>query len=75
MGGVYALSFKLEFQGHLSRFLRGQGLDVHRVTRYWIEYVPEDDRGRICVTFLNSVNEEELALLPADLGAFIDALS
>jgi hypothetical protein len=66
--------FKLEFQGRLSRFLRGQGLDVDRITRYWIEYVPQEKRGRVCVTFLRSDGDEDVALLPADLEKLFEVL-
>lgn len=68
------MSFKLEFQGRLSRFLRDQGLDVVRITRYWVEYIPTEQRGRICVTFLRSDGDEDMALMPADLDRLLEAL-
>lgn len=66
--------FQLIFNGHLSRFLQGQGLDVHRITGYWIEFVPQEQQGRICVTFLRNDGDEDMALLPADLERFLGAI-
>lgn len=66
--------FKLLFHGHLSRFLRSQGLDVDRITRYWLEFVPQENRGRIVVTFLRSDGAEDMALLPSDLEKLFEVL-
>lgn len=67
------MSFKLDFQGHLSRFLRGRGLDVYRITSYWIDDGVEENPS-IVVTFTTSDGAEDAAILPGDLEALIEAL-
>lgn len=66
--------FELMFRGRLSRFLRSQGLDVDRITGYWIQYLSKEQRGQICVTFLRSDGLEDMAIMPADLERLIEEL-
>lgn len=66
--------FKLLFRGALSRFLRSQGLDVDRITGYWIHWLPQERRGQLCVTFLRGDGDEDMALLPADLEQLMEVL-